>query len=150
MATNGWNAVTLLGLQARKSSHKEFRFLLVAIKCLSAFLFHIVCRFSYRLLNDIFLSWYTLLYPPGGDCGFEEGGQWSGPGLPLASSHRDWRRPAQHRNLPVLFKGKEIIWIAYNWISLYFFLKIITTQGPVPLLTALLDEQQLAYCIMTF
>lgn len=32
----------LLGLQARKSGHKEFRFLLVAIKCLSAFLFYIM------------------------------------------------------------------------------------------------------------
>lgn len=89
MAAHGWNAASLPGLQARKSSHKEFSFLLVAIKCLSAFLFHIVCHFSYRLLNDIILSWYTLLCPLGGDCSFEDGGQWSGPELPVTSSHRD-------------------------------------------------------------
>lgn len=38
MVTHGWNAAILRGLRARKSSHKEFSFLLVAIKCLSAFL----------------------------------------------------------------------------------------------------------------
>lgn len=41
-ATRGWNGTTRLALQARKSSHKEFSFLLDAIKCLSAFLFHLV------------------------------------------------------------------------------------------------------------
>ena len=35
-ATHGWDGATLLGLQGKKSSHKEFSFLLVAIKCLSA------------------------------------------------------------------------------------------------------------------
>lgn len=68
------------------------------------FLLHIVCHFGYRPLNDVCLSPCTALCPPGGDCGFEEGGQRSGPGLPLASPHRD--RPAGHQNHPVLFKGK--------------------------------------------
>lgn len=90
MVTHGWNAAILRGLQARKSSHKEFSFLLVAIKCLSAFLFFIVCHPSYRLLKDFFfltLTVYVLLCPIGGDGGSEGGGEWGGAGLPATSSY---------------------------------------------------------------
>lgn len=90
MVTHGWNAAILLGLQARKSSHKEFSFLLVAINCLSAFLFYIVCHSSYRLLNKLFVLWYVLLFSVGGDCDSEEGGEWSGVGLLFASPYRCW------------------------------------------------------------
>lgn len=85
MVTHGWSAAILCGLWARKRSHKEFSFLLVAIKCLSIF---IVCDSSCRLLNEL-VFFYVLRRLAGGDGGSEEGAQWSRLGLPASSSDRN-------------------------------------------------------------
>ena len=115
-ATHGWDGATLLGLQGKKSSHKEFSFLLVAIKCLSAIFilfFYLYCvPFQLQAIEwlSFFFSWYILPFFIGGGRGSEERGEWRGPGLPATSSDWNWRRPAQHWNHPVLFESIWIIW----------------------------------------
>lgn len=70
-----------------------------------------VCQHFYFILCAIpatgyWMSFFLLPCPIGGERGSEEGGEWSGPGLPLASSDRNWWRPAQHWSQPVLFESE--------------------------------------------
>lgn len=54
-----------------------------------------------------FVSWCTFLRPLGGDAD-SEGGRWLPSQLPLASSHRCQRGPAQRRTHPLLFEGEGL------------------------------------------
>lgn len=152
MATHGWNALFCLAFRQGRAVIKNSVFCWLPLNVCQHFYF-IVCGIPATgyWMSLFFSSWYILLCPIGGDCGSEEGGEWSGPGLPVTSSDRNWRRPAQHWNHPVLFESKWIIRTSCNSQSAPMFLsEIIIMQGPVLSLIALLVTQLLGYCIMTF
>lgn len=91
--------------------------------------YFILCHFSFRRLDDIFVSWCTFLHPLGGDGGSEGGGQWRGSELPPTSSHRYQWGPAQQRNHPLLFESNDL-----NCIWQFFFCFFFTLNvGWVPL-----------------
>lgn len=84
--------------------------------------YFILCHFSFRRLDDIFVSWCTFLRPLGGDAGSEGGGRWRGSQLPPTSSHRYQWGPAQQRNHPLLFKSNDLncigVFFKVSWVPL--------------------------------
>lgn len=87
--------------------------------------YFILCHFSFRRLDAIFVSWCTFLRPLGGDTGSEGGGQRRGSELPPPSSRRHQWGPAQQRNHPLLFESNHLNCI---WLFCLFF-----NVGQVPL-----------------